>query len=224
MFSSFISLRIRSFSSCEGGGVGWVGWVGRVGRCSGEDTRMILHNYIHVQCMCTCNVDIRTCTVHYTVETLNNVTFGTSYFVHYREVPFFGGYKCVSTNRKATFWCSECCPLFGVSFNGGSTVHCIYTCRFTCTCTVWERGPQAKSTSTHTQCVTRPSSDRRITIPAHKRLWNRRTGRKTLDTAHICRSSYGPSEFLAFHRAATHTRTCVEYLRRSSLGVCLLAA
>ena len=26
----------------------------------------------------------------------NNVTFGTSYSVHYREVPFFGGYKCVS--------------------------------------------------------------------------------------------------------------------------------
>ena len=33
----------------------------------------------------------------YTVEPLNNVTFGTSYSVHYREVPFFGGYKYVST-------------------------------------------------------------------------------------------------------------------------------
>ena len=32
-----------------------------------------------------------------TVESLNNVTFGTSYSVHYREVPFFGGYKCVGT-------------------------------------------------------------------------------------------------------------------------------
>ena len=35
-----------------------------------------------------------------TVEPLNNVTFGTSYSVHYREVPFFGGYKCVSTIGK----------------------------------------------------------------------------------------------------------------------------
>ena len=66
--------------------------------------------------------------VAYTVEPLNNVTFGTSYSVHYREVAFFGGYKCVSTiYRKVTFWCSKSCllfrlPLFGVSFNGGSTV------------------------------------------------------------------------------------------------------
>ena len=45
----------------------------------------------------------------YTVVPLNNVIFGTSYSVHYREVPFFGGYKCVSTIGK-------CCPLFGVSF------------------------------------------------------------------------------------------------------------
>ena len=37
---------------------------------------------------------------HYTVEPLNNITFGTSYSVHYREVPFFGGYKCVSTIGK----------------------------------------------------------------------------------------------------------------------------
>ena len=30
--------------------------------------------------------------LEYTVEPLNIVTFGTSYSVHYREVPFFGGY------------------------------------------------------------------------------------------------------------------------------------
>ena len=35
-----------------------------------------------------------------TVEPLNNVTFGTSYSVHYREVPFFGGFNCVSTIGK----------------------------------------------------------------------------------------------------------------------------
>ena len=35
-----------------------------------------------------------------TVETLNNGTFGTSYSVHYREVPFFRAYKCVSTIGK----------------------------------------------------------------------------------------------------------------------------
>ena len=43
--------------------------------------------------------------------------------------------------RKVTFWCSESCPLFGVSFNGGSTVllelyntlH-MYKCIGYCTC------------------------------------------------------------------------------------------
>ena len=41
-------------------------------------------------------------TIHvtYTVEPLNNVTFGTSYSDHSREVAFFGGYKCVSTIGK----------------------------------------------------------------------------------------------------------------------------
>ena len=39
--------------------------------------------------------------VRTTVEPLNNVTFGTSYSVHYyREVALFGGYKCVSTIGK----------------------------------------------------------------------------------------------------------------------------
>ena len=47
--------------------------------------------------------------------------------VHYREVPFFGGYKCVSTIGKGRFGAPNLVlysgfPLFGVSFNGGSTV------------------------------------------------------------------------------------------------------
>ena len=63
-----------------------------------------------------------------TVEPLNNVTFGTSYSVHYREVPFFGVYKCVSTIGKLLFGAPNLVlysgfPLFGVSFNGGSTVY-----------------------------------------------------------------------------------------------------
>ena len=37
----------------------------------------------------------------YTVEPLNNVTFvGTSYSVHYREVPFFEDYRCAGTLEK----------------------------------------------------------------------------------------------------------------------------
>ena len=50
------------------------------------------------------------CVFEYTVEPLNNVTFGTSYSVHYR--PFFGGYKCVSAiYRKVTFWDKLFCSL-----------------------------------------------------------------------------------------------------------------
>ena len=51
-------------------------------------THIIIHvHHVHVHATCT-------------VEPLNNVTFGTGYSVHYREVPFFGGYKCVSTIGK----------------------------------------------------------------------------------------------------------------------------
>ena len=53
-------------------------------------------------CVCVCGggggyIYIHENTGTCTVEPLNNVTFGTSYSV---EVPFFGGYKCVSTIGK----------------------------------------------------------------------------------------------------------------------------
>ena len=63
-----------------------------------------------------------------TVEPLNNVTFGTSYSVRYREVSFlFDGNKRVSTIGsdvlgQVILFIIERFPLFRVSFNGVSTL------------------------------------------------------------------------------------------------------
>ena len=85
----------------------------------------VLTSYFSCNSLCTCTTGLSS--YDSTVEPLNNVTFGTSYSVHYREVPFFGGYKCVSTIGKRRFGAPNLVlysgfPLFGVSFSGGSTV------------------------------------------------------------------------------------------------------
>ena len=48
---------------------------------------------ITTECSAMCHAGIYTCLCESTtVEPVYNVTFGTSYSVHYIEVPFFGGY------------------------------------------------------------------------------------------------------------------------------------